>query len=75
MGDIATGEIALSADTLTFSSGEPVKAGAPPVVVAPVSLAAQIIEQAAAAAAATALATSAAAEIAAAEAWALGFPE
>jgi hypothetical protein len=73
---IATGEITISAETVTFSSGEPAKAGAPPVVVAPIPLAAQIIAQAeAAASAATAWAASAAAEIAAAESWPFGFPD
>lgn len=73
---IATGEITLSAASLTFSSGEAVKAGGPPVTVAPPSLAAAIIAQAAAAAsAATAWAASAAADAAAAESWEFGFPE
>jgi hypothetical protein len=73
---IASGEITISAEAVTFSSGEPVKAGGPPLALAPVSLAAEIISQAAAAAAAaTALAASAAAEVAAAESWAFGFPD
>lgn len=72
---IATGEITISAETVTFSSGEPAKAGAPPVVVAPISLAAQIIAQAeAAASAATAWAASAAAEVTAKDAWPFRFP-
>lgn len=73
---IAAGEVKISADSLVLSSGDPVKAGGPPLVVAPASLAAGIILQAeAAAAAATAWAASAASEMAAAESWQFRFPE
>lgn len=73
---IAAGEVTISADSLVLSSGDPVKAGGPPLAVAPLSLAAGIILQAeAAAAAATAWAASAAAEMAAKNSWQFRFPE